>query len=211
MRGMPDAFELERVNRELGHAPQALIDWALALEGKALVTTNFGPFAAVLPHLLTRTRPELPVLWIDTGYGTPATYQFADELTRLLKLDLHVYVPLRTRAHREAVDGPPPAIDDPRHAAFTREVKLEPFARATRALAPKVWFTAIRKEQTEYRAGLAPATFAAGGILRVSPVFHWSSKQMNDYLKQHHLPNNFDYEDPTKADAKRECGLHTAA
>ena len=46
---------------------------------------------------------------------------------------------------------------------------------------------------------------------KVAPLLNWSSKQMNDYLKQHALPNNFDYFDPTKVEEKRECGLHTAA
>lgn len=55
-----------------------------------------------------------------------ATYRYADEVTKLLGLDLRIYLPRRSRAHREAVEGPTPALDDPRHAAFTEEVKLEP-------------------------------------------------------------------------------------
>jgi len=89
-------------------------------------------------------------------------------------------------------------------------VKLEPFRRALAELRPEVWFTALRQDQTEFRAGLQPVTLSKEGILKVSPVFHWSSKQMNDYLKAHGLPNNFDYFDPTKAEDKRECGLHVA-
>ena len=51
----------------------------------------------------------------------------------------------------------------------------------------------------------ADATF---NTLKVSPVFHWSDAQMEAYLKQHQLPNEWDYFDPAKADEKRECGLH---
>ena len=43
--------------------------------------------------------------------------------------------------------------------------------------------------------------------LKVSPVFHWSDEQMEAYLKEHDLPNEWDYFDPAKADEKRECGL----
>ena len=46
--------------------------------------------------------------------------------------------------------------------------------------------------------------------LKVSPVFHWSDAEMEAYLKQHNLPNEWDYFDPAKADDKRECGLHAA-
>jgi len=202
--------DLATINRELGDKPAELVRWACGPGRRAIVTTSFGPFEAVILHLATQVRPDIPVVWMDSGYGTAATYRFAEETTRLLGLDLHIYHPRRSRAHREAVDGPPPGVDDPRHAAFTREVKLEPFERAMRELAPQVWLTAIRREQTAHRAGLDPVTRSADGLLKVAPVFHWSSKQMDDYVKAHGLPNNFDYFDPTKVDNQRECGLHLA-
>ena len=207
MVGAPD---LDRINSELGTRPEALLDWACGLGGKAIVTTNFGPFAAVLLHMVTWVQPQIPVLMVDSGYGTEATYRFADELTRLLRLNLHTFVPARSRAMREALEGGIPSPDDPRHAEFTREVKLEPFGRALAQMRPQLWFTALRKDQTEFRGSLQPVTLSREGILKVSPVFHWSSQQMNQYLKQHQLPNNFDYYDPTKVEDKRECGLHVA-
>ena len=202
--------QLDSINRSHGHDPQALIDWGLGLGKNSLITTNFGPFSTVLLHMLTRARPDIPVLWIDSGYATPATYQFADEVAKLLKLNLHIYHPLRSRAHREAADGPAPDLNDPTHAAFTREVKLEPFERATRELAPEVWFTAIRADQTAERAAMQPVTLNKDGIIKIAPVLGWTAKDMHLYLKQHGLPNNFDYFDPTKVEAHRECGLHTA-
>jgi phosphoadenosine phosphosulfate reductase len=204
------SLDLVKINAEYGENPEALVRWAFGLGKRAVTTTNFGPFEAVILHMVTREQPDMPIVWMDSGYGTEATYQFADEVTRLLKLNLHTYVPLRTRAHRDTLNRGIPTPDDPRHSAFTQEVKLEPFERAMREQAPEVWFTAIRKEQTAFRAGLSPVTISKDGVLKVAPVFHWSSKQMNDYLKQHGLPNNFDYFDPTKVEDKRECGLHTA-
>lgn len=201
--------DLDTVNRTLGKTPDALIEWALKLESRALCTTNFGPFSPVLLHMVTRVRPDLPILWVDHGYGTPASYQFADEVTKLLKLNLKIYHPLRSRAHREAVDGAPPGLGDPRHAAFTQEVKLEPFARATRELAPKIWLTAVRADQTAERAAMKPASLNRDDVIKVAPLLQWSSKDMHEYLKKHGLPNNFDYFDPTKVEANRECGLHT--
>ena len=46
------------------------------------------------------------------------------------------------------------------------------------------------------------------GSLKVSSVFYWSAADMENYLEQQHLPNEWDYFDPAKADEKRECGLH---
>lgn len=202
--------ELARINETLGHAPESLVEWALALGKRAIVSTSFGPFAAVTLHLAARRQPDIPVLWIDAGYGTPAMYRFADELAAQLKLNLQIYRPRRSRAHREAADGPLPALGDPRHEAFTREVKLEPFDRALREQGAEVWITGIRAEETAERAAMQPVTRTRDGIIKVAPVLHWNARQMHEYLKRHGLPNNFDYFDPTKVDEKRECGLHLA-
>ena len=142
---------------------QGLVEWAIGLDQPAIVTTNFRPFEAVILHMVSRARADVPVVWMDNGYITDATYRFADEVTKLLGLNLHIYLPLRSRAHREAVDGQTPALDDPRHAAFTQEVKLEPFERALRETAPKVWFTALRATDTTVRAS-HPYTAPKSGI-----------------------------------------------
>ncbi|WP_255760059.1 phosphoadenosine phosphosulfate reductase domain-containing protein [Billgrantia desiderata] len=199
---------LDAINQELGSDPDGLIRWALTQGQRPIVTTNFRPFEAVILHMVTQQRPDIPVVWMDHGYNTEATYRFADALVKRLDLNLISYIPQRTRAHREAVDGAMPGIDDPRHEAFTREVKLEPFERALREMAPDVWFTALRAEDTPERARMQPLSRNADGLLKVSPLLHWSAKELYQYLQQHDLPNEFDYFDPTKVEAKRECGLH---
>ena len=201
-------MDLTHINATLGHNAQGMVDWAVGLNQTSIITTNFRPFEAVILHMVTRANPRVPVVWMDNGYNTEATYRFADEVTRLLKLDLHIYLPRRSRAHREAVEGATPALDDPRHAAFTEEVKLEPFARALRETAPKVWFTALRATDTAVRAQMEPVSVNPDGLVKVAPLLHWSSKDLYEYCAAHGLPNNFDYVDPTKGEDNRECGLH---
>jgi len=78
-------------------------------------------------------------------------------------------------------------------------------------LAPLVWITALRKVQNPNRAGLDIVSEDTNfHSLKVSPVFHWTNAEMEKYLAQHDLPNEWDYFDPAKADEKRECGLHAA-
>jgi phosphoadenosine phosphosulfate reductase len=88
-------------------------------------------------------------------------------------------------------------------------MKLEPFQRGMRELAPAVWITALRKGQNASRAGLdivsADENF---GTLKISPVFYLTDADLEAYLAKHGLPNEWDYFDPAKADEKRECGLH---
>jgi phosphoadenosine phosphosulfate reductase len=196
-----------------GQSPLEIIRWAIARAGgRAIVSTNFRPYEAVLLHLVTQVQPEIPVLWVDHGYNRPATYRHAEQLKALLKLNLKPYVPRLTAAHYDACFGgmpEPTPENEERIKAFSTVMKLEPFQRGMKELAPTVWFTALRKVQNPNRAGLDIVTPDANfGTLKVSPVFHWSDADMEAYLQQHHLPNEWDYFDPAKADEKRECGLH---
>ena len=202
------SLDLAHINATIGRDAPGLVQWALGLGKPSIVTTNFRPFEAVILHLVTQVQPDVPVIWMDNGYNTEATYRYADEVTKQLGLNLKIYLPLRSRAHREAVDGPLPALDDPRHAAFTQEVKLEPFARALRETAPQVWFTALRATDSAVRAQMEPVSINPDGLIKVAPLLHWSSKDLYEYCQAHGLPNNFDYVDPTKAQDNRECGLH---
>ncbi len=208
---MLDTSTLSTLNRDIGGNPQALMQWALQRDAAAVITTSFSPFSGVILHLATQVRPDVPVLWMDTGYNTPETYRYAEELSRRLDLNLQIVHPRRSRAHREAVEGAElPGIDDPRHEAFVREVKIEPFERALAGLAPHVWITGIRAEETAERARMEAVSVNADGLIKVAPLLSWTAKQLHEYLKAHDLPNNFDYFDPTKVDEHRECGLHLA-
>ena len=192
-----------------------IVQWALAQAGtRAVVSTNFRPYEAVILHLATQAQQDIPVLWVDHGYNRPATYRHAQQLEERLNLNIKAYVPRMTAAHYDALhDGAPEPTpeNEERIKFFSKVMKLEPFQRGMKKLAPAVWLTALRKVQNPNRAGLdivaADATF---NTLKVSPLFHWSDAQMEAYLEQHRLPNEWDYFDPAKADDKRECGLHAA-
>ncbi|MGD9601351.1 MAG: phosphoadenosine phosphosulfate reductase family protein [Gammaproteobacteria bacterium] len=187
--------------------PGAIIQWALARAANPVVSTNFRPRTAVLLHMLSSTRPGIPVIWVDSGYNTDATYRFVERLSTLLALNLHVYTPRVTVARRRALHGDLPPLDTPAHAAFTREVKLEPFERAFRELQPDVWFTGIRADQGEFRRSLGVASKGVQGSLKVAPLYHWTDVDLENYLYEHALPDNPEYLDPTKGREDRECGL----
>jgi phosphoadenosine phosphosulfate reductase len=206
--------QLDQWNGELrSKSPLEIIQWAVARgEGRTIVSTNFRPYEAVVLHLATQARADIPVLWVDHGFNRPATYRHAEALRELLGLNIKAYLPAITAAHYEAVHGKLPSLDDEEGLKkFSALMKLEPFQRGMRELAPKVWITALRKVQNPNRAGLdivsADPNF---GTLKVSPVFYYSDAEMEAYLSAHHLPNEWDYFDPAKADEKRECGLHAA-
>lgn len=204
--------QIARANAELrDKSPLDIIRWAVGLaSGRAMVSTNFRPYEAVILHLCVQVQPDMPVLWVDHGYNRPATYRHAEELKNLLQLNLNPYLPRISAAHRDALYGDVPATDNEEALKqFSALMKLEPFQRGMKELAPTVWITALRKVQNPNRAGLDIVSEDKNfGALKVNPVFYWSNDDMENYLKQHHLPNEWDYFDPAKADDKRECGLH---
>jgi len=204
-------------NAELaGKNPAEITLWAVALAAKlggpVIVSTNFRPYEAVVLHLATRAKADIPVLWVDHGYNRPATYRHAEELRSLLGLNLKAYLPKISPAHRDAVEGPIPTPEDEEALKkFSAVMKLEPFQRGMKELAPAVWITALRKVQNPNRAELDFVSVDSNfGSIKVSPVFDLSDAEMESYLSEHKLPNEWDYFDPAKADEKRECGLHAS-
>ena len=196
-------------------SPQEVVEWAIAkADGRAIVSTNFRPYEAVILHLVTQAQPDIPVLWVDHGYNREATYKHAEELKARLNLNIQAFVPKLTTAHYDAAHGGMPKPTEENEAAikaFSTVMKLEPFQRGMKELAPTVWFTALRKVQNPNRAELDIVSPDNNfGSLKVSPVFNWSDEEMEAYLEEHDLPNEWDYFDPAKADEKRECGLHAA-
>jgi phosphoadenosine phosphosulfate reductase len=194
-------------------SPAEIVRWAVAQGGgRAIVSTNFRPYEAAILHLAVQAQADIAVLWVDHGYNRPATYRHAEALRAQLKLNLKPYFPQMTAAHRDAIFGPIPTTNDEDELKkFSAVMKLEPFQRGMKELAPRVWITALRKGQNPHRAGLDIVSLDENfGTLKVSPLFYSSDGELDAYLAHHDLPNEWDYFDPAKADEKRECGLHAA-
>ncbi len=200
--------QIAKLNHQFkGIPPVEIISWAVKNAKKAIVTTNFRPYEVAILHAVSVVKNNIPVVWCDTGYNTLNTYKHAEEIIDALGLNIDLYVPKQTTAHRDLVLGIP-QIDDPKHALFTEQVKLEPFKRAMVAHKPDVWFTNLRKGQTAHRDSLDILSLSKDGVLKVSPFYHWDDAQLDGYLRERNLPNEHTYFDPTKVLENRECGLH---
>jgi len=211
---MFDQSQLQRINADLrDKSPQDIIRWAQTLNRNVFASTSFSPNSAGLLHMVNEAAPELPVVWVDSGYNLADTYKVAEKIIEKLSLNLHIYIPQMTAERRNALMGgiPHPDDDEALHQEFTRQVKLEPFNRAIQDLNGEVWITGIRKEETAFRQSLDIVTKDSRGLLRVAPIFHWSEEQLEDYLEEHELPSCRHYFDPTKVADGRECGLQTSA
>ena len=202
------SLNLEEINKKLkDKSPIEIISWAIFFAKNPLITTNFRPYEVAILKAVTEVQKDIKVIWCDTGYNTLQTYKHAEEIIKKLNLNIHLYTPKQTVAHRNVVLGVP-SIEDPKHTLFTEQVKLEPFARAMKEHQPDVWFTNLRKGQTAFRNSIDVVSQSKDGIVKVSPFYHWTDEQLDAYLVEQKLPNEFVYFDPTKVESNRECGLH---
>ena len=92
------------------------IIWARDTFGSGLImSTSFGIHSAVMLHLVTQEIPDIPVVFIDTGYHFPETYRFPEKVTEKalvermvqshLKLWKNITVPdsLKKYSHHEFI------------------------------------------------------------------------------------------------------------
>lgn len=175
---------------------------ALADSRSPVVSTKFSESSAVFLHLVSQVQPGIPVIWVNTGYNSRNTLAFSNEVSAQLDITLHIF---RPDAHEIRM---PPSLDDPDHAAFTREVKIEPFQRALRSLEADTWLSSIRGYQSEHRSRQPIFQQLPDGMLKVSPLQGWSADTVERYRIENDLPLGPSCFDPTKGEPFRECGLH---
>jgi phosphoadenosine phosphosulfate reductase len=204
--------------------------WALEeFRGHAVLSTSFGAQAAVMLHLATRIDPQIPVVFIDTGYLFPETYRFADELAGKLGLNLKVYTPLISSARQEALYGKLWEQGVEGLEKYGRLNKVEPMNRALAELGARVWIAGLRREHASTRGEL-PVVKRQNRVLKVHPIVDWTDRQIGEYLASHGLPyhplwergyvsigdthstsrfaEGMRPEDTRFGGLKRECGLH---
>ncbi|MEQ4674580.1 phosphoadenosine phosphosulfate reductase [Providencia vermicola] len=209
---------------------QQRIEWAVEnLPIQFVLSSSFGIQAALTLHMVTQVLPEIPVVLTDTGYLFPETYQFIEQLTQRLHLNLQVYRAKQTPAWQEAIYGQlwTQGIEGIEH--YNQLNKVEPMERALHELQAQSWFSGLRREQSASRANLSVLGIGKG-IFKILPVIDWNNKQVYEYLTKHNLPYHplweqgylsvgdthttrkweagMNEEDTRFFGLKRECGLH---
>ncbi len=167
----------------------ATVEWAAETYGSGLVlSTSFGIQAAVMLHLATRVVPDIPVIWVDTGYLPPETYRFAAELTERLGLNLKTYQSDLSPAHMEAIHGRLWESGDlDALNLYDRIRKVEPMQRALDDLGATAWLAGLRAEQTAHRKNL-PVLGKQGERYKILPILGWTTRDVHSYLKTNDLP-----------------------
>ena len=229
---VPD-LNLAQINQQLENAEaSSVVEWSAETFGNGLVmSTSFGIQAAVMLHLVTKVRPNIPVIWVDTGYLPAETYKFAERLTQRLELNLKVYQSSVSPARMEALYGKLWEQNDVDALnRYDRIRKVEPMQRALQELQATAWLAGLRKDQTEHRQGLTRVE-QQDSRYKIYPILDWNARDIYRYLTSHDLPYHpyfdkgyvsvgdwhssrpFTADDSNERDTrfqglKQECGLH---
>ena len=127
-------------DRKVEHA-QALIAAELAKTGAPCVTSSFQTECVVLVHMMVAQRPDIPVLFLETGYHFPETLAYRDQMAAEWKLNLKNLEAKQSVADQESQFG---ILNQ---TAPDQCCKLRKVGPLFAGLADyDTWFTALRRE-----------------------------------------------------------------
>ncbi len=167
---------------------QALITEEIAKHPHDLVLTNsFQAEDMVVLHIARQLVPDLPVVFLETGYHFAEIYEYRDRMTREWKLNLINVLPEITVAEQESQFGILNQTDASRCCGIR---KVKPLFGALESYA--LWFTGLRREQAKSRASLHEVdnfTLPSGKTIRkISPLTEWTAKDVWAYAGRHEIP-----------------------
>ena len=221
------------LREELEHlSPDAIVDRALQDPAdRPCITCSFQAEDMIVLDLLRKRRPDIPVIFLETGYHFPETYSYRDRLAKRWNLNLINAAAKQTVVEHESQFGILNRTDPTRCCQLR---KVEPLFGALKDYS--VWFTGLRREQSPTRKHLQVVEqhILPGGVTlqKVSPLASWTWDQVWQYT----LDNEIEYlplydlgyrsigcqpctsipaqgSDPRSArwgGAKLECGIHTS-
>lgn len=222
---------LQEVNLYLnGLKAEDRVEWALKhISGKHALTSSFGIQAAVCLHMYSNQQPDIPVIFIDTGYLFPETYRFVEDLKNKLNLNLKVYRSEISPSWQESIYGKLWEAGLEGINKFNRINKVTPMANALKDLDLSIWHSGLRSEQSVTRKELSYLS-VQGEQFKFLPILDWNMKDIENYLEKYQLDFHPLYykgytsvgdmhtsmplkegmkdEETRFLGLKRECGLH---
>jgi phosphoadenosine phosphosulfate reductase len=210
---------------------RGVIDFAIRESPDACLTCSFQAEDMAVLHIVRERLPNIPVLFLETGYHFRETYRYRDEMTARYGINLINVVPERTVPEQEADLG---LLYQSRPDECCKLRKVRPLFAALENYT--VWFTGLRRVQSPTRANLnALDRFplpSGKQLLKVSPLADWLDKDVWDFARVHDIPllplyergyNSIGCEPCTAlpsdlanprsgrwAGRKLECGIHIA-
>lgn len=169
-----------------GAPARDIVRWAAeAFRGRVLISQSMAN--TTLAHLVHSVAPEIPTVFLDTGYHFPQTLATRDELGRRVGLPIVNVTPRQTVAEQDAEHGPDLWRRDPDLCCRLR--KVEPMEELL--LGYDAWISGLRTAAAPHRDGTPTVSFdESRGVLKAHPLLHWSDDDLLAYTLEHDVPVN---------------------
>ena len=196
---------------------------------RLVASSSFGLQASAMLHLIRKHAPDIPIIFVDTGYCFPETYQFSQSFIEDWELDIRVFNPAISAARQEALYGKLWEQSAEGNKKYALLNKVEPMNRALSEIGGDVWVSGLRRSQSSTRIDRAFAE-KQKATMKVYPILDWADSQLEAYYHEHDLPRHplekegfltmGDWHSTRKPDVgetaedtrfggtKYECGLH---
>lgn len=196
---MTTAVITEETVRELNSfTPEELFRWALENHGeRAGIITSFQDTGCVMIDIMRKVAPGMRVITIDTLRLFPETYVLMDEIEARYGFEIERFQPDPDRLRKMiAQHGEYLFFDSKPKQEFCCKIrKTEPNDRALASL--DVWFTGLRKDQSEFRANTPKAQIVNRGgrsIIKIAPLVEWDQAMIDAYVDANSVPKSDLYE-----------------
>ncbi|MEV5573269.1 phosphoadenylyl-sulfate reductase [Spirillospora sp. NPDC052269] len=162
-----------------GASAREVIRWAAATFGDRICLTSSMSDAALI-HLVSRVKPGIDVLFVDTGYHFAETIGTRDAVEAVYPVNVIDVRPSRTVEEQEAALGPRLNGRNPDLCCHLR--KVEPLGRALEGY--MAWFSGIRRDETAARRDRRVVEWdRRRGMVKVNPILDWTQEEMDHYVE----------------------------
>ncbi len=182
----PSAEELSLLLEPL-KAHERLLQLEEIYQGRLVASTSFGLQASAMLHLIREHTPQIPVIFIDTGYCFPETYKFAQRIIDHWGLDIRIFNPSISAARQEALFGKLWEEGAEGRKQYALLNKVEPMNRALREMGGTVWASGLRRSQSDSRAVRSFAE-KQSSTMKAYPILDWDDAQLDLYFHENELP-----------------------
>jgi phosphoadenosine phosphosulfate reductase len=166
---------------------EEIVAWAVERHWpNVAMSSSFQGQSLPLLHIVSRVAPQLPVIFLDTGYHFPETLAFRDQLVEKWGLNLRVVRAAVERDEFVRTHGEDLYRRDPNLCCWVN--KVEPMERAMVGL--DAWISGIRRDQTGSRKDIAVVEPGAKGVTRIHPMAAWTGRDVWSYIHRHELPDH---------------------
>ena len=179
---MPDCRQLNQVFVQ--SQPAEILSWALRHYWPDIaISSSFQTQSLPLLHMAIQVQPQVPVLFLDTGYHFTETLAFRDRIAAEWNLNLQIIRTALSRHEVHARHGAELYLHNPDLCCFIH--KVEPMRIALQKY--RAWISGIVPDQTASR--MAMQVFEPWEhLVRIHPLAHWSRREVFSYIDQHQLP-----------------------